>query len=115
MIRGSVQFDPGGFVPNLFPTVVRPSRRSVALAAATAVAASLALLFAGPAPSAQALVYWGTDEGNIYRADLNGKRKQMIIANAGDVRGIAVTKKYVFWVDYASGKIGRANVDGTGI
>ena len=53
----------------------------------------------------------------IYRADLDGSNRETLIASLPWPKDIALdmTGSRMYWVDHASGKIQRANLDGSGL
>jgi streptogramin lyase len=59
-------------------------------------------------------IYWANDT-SVGRANLDGTDVvNGFITTGFSVSGVAVDRAHIFWADYHLGKIGRANLDGTG-
>lgn len=68
-------------------------------------------------PNIRTLFFTVYSSGAIYRVDIDTGVVQLFKNGLGDVRGIAtdVMHGYVFWIESSARKIGRINIDGTGL
>jgi sugar lactone lactonase YvrE len=81
-------------------------------AAGWLLACALAVLIG--APTAHAYVYWTHDAGTIARANLDGAAPNPgFISGATDPYGMAVDGAHVYWANFGSTTIGRADLDGS--
>ncbi len=62
-------------------------------------------------------MYWGTNSGDIGRANLDGTgvNRHFIRGAAVSLGGIAIYRHHIYWADTNRDTIGRANLDGTGV
>ena len=75
---------------------------------------ALVVLFGCFAAQAGAFVYWGTSDGSIGRANLDGSGvNESFIAGPEVSFGMAVDGQHIYWT--TSGAIGRANLDGSDV
>ena len=86
--------------------------RRAAFALATLVVAALAL-----AARADGFVYWANNDGTIQSATLNGTpANSNLVSSQGKGRGVAVDDTYIYWPNYDTNTIGRADkLDGSGV
>ena len=95
-----------------------PLRRQLAISlAVAALLAVLALLLLPPRAHGN-FVYWtNSDPGTtIGRAKINGTAlNDSFISGLNDPEGVAVDSKFIYWAERGMNRIGRANLDGTGV
>jgi hypothetical protein len=66
------------------------------------------------AARADAYVYWSSYWETVGRANLNGGGvRENLIRRAGDARGLAIDRQYLYWAIEETGNIARARLDGT--
>jgi len=76
---------------------------------------AFALLFWSQPAAEAAKMYWTDLDRGISRSDLDGKSLDLLLAKVWWAQNIAVDAEKIYWTDRLSGKIQRANLDGTNI
>jgi hypothetical protein len=89
----------------------------VTLGASALLAATLLLIATAPADGN--FVYWTNGQnptGSVGRAKINGTGlNDNFIPNLAGPSGVAVDSQHIYWVETDAGRIGRANLDGSGV
>ena len=92
-----MNFDGSGFQPNLITGLNEPTHLAV--------------------DRAGGKVYW-TEPGSIWRANLNGKDREQILINLGEVGGLTLANRRLYWTEQNKhnqtiGRVRRATLTGS--
>ena len=91
-----MNFDGSGFQPNLITGLNEPKHLAVDISGGK--------------------VYW-TEPGSIWRANLNGKSREQLLINLGEVGGITLANRMLYWTEQnkhnQTGRVRRATLTGS--
>ena len=91
-----MNFDGSGFQPNLITGLNAPKHLAVDISGSK--------------------VYW-TEPGSIWRANLNGKSREQLLINLGEVGGLTLANRRLYWTEQnkhnQTGRVRRATLTGS--